>query len=66
MDKIELQNIKNVYNGKYIKMYEMEYLNLDGKSKTYEMASRYNILSENDILSNEASGVSLIIFNISC
>lgn len=63
MDKIELQNIKNVYNGKYIKMYEMEYLNLDGKSKTYEMASRYNILSENDILSNEASGVSLIIFN---
>ena len=47
--------------GKYLKNYELEYENKSGKSKKYEIVSRSEITSV-DELGKKVSGVSIVVF----
>lgn len=51
--------INKVADGKYLKKYELTYENKAGKTKTYEIASRKEIYTPED-LGNRISGVSVI------
>lgn len=53
---IQFQKIKD---GKYLKNYEITYLNKAGKEKKYEIVSRRELYSESD-LGGKPSGVSII------
>ena len=59
---MELQGIREVYHGKYLKQYELEYKNKSGCPKTYEIVSRQTV-SEPDQLGKTVSGVSIIALN---
>ena len=51
--------IEKVRDGKYLKNYELTYENKSGKEKKYEIISRKNLLSPED-LGKHSSGVSII------
>lgn len=56
---MKLINLRKVKDGKYLKNYELTYLNKAGKEKIFEIVSRRN-LSEPDDLGAKPSGVSIV------
>lgn len=52
-------NFEKVRDGKYLKNYELTYINKSGKEKKYEIVSRKELLSVEDI-GRQPSGVSII------
>lgn len=57
---MELIKLEKVKEGKYLKNYELTYLNKVGKEKKYEMVSRSEIKSPEDI-GKKSSGVSIAV-----
>lgn len=58
---MKLQHLKKVKDGKYLKNYELTYLNKKGKEKTYEIVSRHEIPDEK-ALGKQVSGVSIVAY----
>ena len=56
---MKLVRLKKVKDGKYLKNYELEYENRSGKIKGYEIVSRSEITSPNQ-LGEKSSGVSIV------
>ena len=56
---MKLINFEKVHNGKYLKSYELTYLNRQGKEKKYEMVSRRELSGPQD-LGAKPSGVSIV------
>ena len=56
---MELLRLTKVKDGKYLKNYELTYLNKKGKEKTYEIVSRRELSSPED-LGQAASGISIV------
>lgn len=56
---MELQGIKKVKDGRYLKNYELTYLNKVGKEKTYEIVSRKELKEASDLGLNP-SGLSIV------
>lgn len=56
---MNILNLKKVKDGKYIKNYELTYLNKAGHEKTYEIVSRKELKSIDD-LGKKTSGVSIV------
>ena len=56
---MEFLSINKVKDGKYLKNYELKYLNKAGKEKIYEIVSRKELNTISD-LGNKPSGVSII------
>lgn len=56
---MKLQAFRKVRDGKYLKNYELTYLNKHGKEKVYEIVSRNELTTPGEI-GLEASGVSII------
>ncbi len=52
-------NLEKVRDGKYLKNYELTYINKAGKEKKYEIVSRKNLETAEDI-GKQSSGVSII------
>lgn len=59
--RMKLLGIKKVKDGKYLKNYELTYLNKKGKEKIYEIVSRHEIPDEG-ALGNSVSGVSIVAY----
>lgn len=59
MKKLKLIEFKKVKDGRYLKNYELKYINKAGNEKTYEIVSRRE-LSGADDLGDKPSGVSII------
>lgn len=60
-ESMKLVKMEKVRNGKYLKNYELTYLNKAGKEKKYEMVSRHDLKSPEDI-GKQSSGVSIVAF----
>ena len=58
---MKLLNLKKVKDGKYLKNYELTYLNKKGKEKVYEIVSRHDIPDEKE-LGTHVSGVSIVAY----
>ena len=58
---MKLLNLKKVKDGKYLKNYELTYLNKKGKEKVYEIVSRHEIPDEK-ALGTHVSGVSIVAY----
>ncbi len=58
---MELKHLKKVHDGKYIKNYELSYINKAGREKTYEIVSRKELTAVED-LGKRVSGVSIIAY----
>lgn len=58
---MKLLQLKKVKDGKYLKNYELTYLNKKGKEKVYEIVSRHEIPDES-ALGNVVSGVSIVAY----
>ena len=58
---MKLLKLEKVHDGKYLKNYELTYLNKEGKEKKFEMVSRKEITSEEQ-LGARPSGVSIVAF----
>lgn len=56
---MKLLSFKKVRDGKYLKNYELTYLNKKGNEKVYEIVSRHEIEDEN-ALGKNISGVSIV------
>ena len=59
---MELIDFKKVRDGKYLKNYELTYLNKAGREKKYEIVSRNELYGPED-LGKKPSGVSIIAFH---
>lgn len=57
---MELIKFEKVKNGKYLKNYELTYLNKSGKQKQYEIVSHSELQNINEI-GNRVSGVSIVV-----
>ncbi len=58
---MKLESIQKVHDGKYLKKYELTYLNKAGREKTYEIVSRKEINGPED-LGHKVSGISIIAY----
>ena len=58
---MKLESIKKVHDGKYLKKYELTYLNKAGHEKKYEIVSRKEINSPEE-LGHKVSGISIVAF----
>ncbi len=58
---MEFLGMEKVKDGKYLKNYELTYLNKAGKEKKYEIVSRSEIASS-DALGKKVSGVSIVAY----
>lgn len=56
---MKFMNLKKVWSGRYIKHYELTYLNKAGKEKKYEMVSHKELDSFSDI-GRKISGISIV------
>ena len=56
---MELIGLEKVHDGKYLKNYELTYLNKAGREKKYEIVSRKELRSRED-LGRRVSGVSIV------
>lgn len=56
---MKLINFEKVHDGRYLKSYELTYLNRQGKEKKYEMVSRRELKGPQD-LGAKPSGVSIV------
>ncbi|MCH5269890.1 MAG: NUDIX hydrolase [Lachnospiraceae bacterium] len=52
-------NLKKVWNGRYLKLYELTYLNKAGREKYYEMVSHKELNDFSDI-GRKTSGISIV------
>ncbi|WWR14559.1 NUDIX hydrolase [Lachnospiraceae bacterium JLR.KK008] len=59
---MKLLKLEKIKDGKYLKNYEITYLNKAGKEKKYEMVSRRDIQKIEDI-GSRASGISIVAFH---
>lgn len=59
---MELIDFKKVRDGKYLKNYELTYLNKAGREKKYEIVSRNELYGPED-LGKKPSGVSIVAFH---
>lgn len=59
---MELIKMEKIKDGKYLKNYELTYLNKAGKEKVYEIISRKELQSPKD-LGKKASGVSIVAYH---
>lgn len=59
---MELIKMKKTKDGRYLKNYELTYLNKAGKEKVYEMVSRKELTCALDI-GKKASGVSIVAYH---
>ena len=59
---MKFTGIKKIKDGKYLKNYELSYINKAGKEKRYEMVSRHEIHSPEEI-GRAPSGVSIVAFH---
>ena len=57
---MKLINFEKVKDGKYLKNYELTYLNKVGKEKKYEMVS-HNEIHNCDEIGTKVSGVSIVV-----
>lgn len=57
---MDLLDLKKVKDGKYLKNYELTYLNKVGREKKYEIVSRKELKSKED-LGKGVSGVSIVV-----
>ena len=57
---MKLINLEKVKDGKYLKNYELTYLNKVGKEKKYEMVS-HNEIQSCDEIGSTVSGVSIVV-----
>lgn len=57
---MKLLDIEKVRDGKYLKSYELTYLNKAGKEKKYEIVSRSEI-QDKESLGNRLSGLSIVV-----
>ena len=60
-NNMKLLKLEKVHDGKYLKNYELTYLNKEGKEKKFEMVSRKEITSKEQ-LGARPSGVSIVAF----
>lgn len=58
---MKLEAIEKVHDGKYLKKYELTYLNKAGNEKKYEIVSRKEINGPDD-LGKKVSGISIIAY----
>lgn len=58
---MKLLKLEKVHDGKYLKNYELTYLNKEGKEKKYEMVSRKEIATKEE-LGMRPSGVSIVAY----
>ncbi|MCM1263264.1 MAG: NUDIX hydrolase [Butyrivibrio sp.] len=58
---MKLLHLKKVKDGKYLKNYELTYLNKKDREKVYEIVSRHDLADENE-LGNHVSGVSIVAY----
>lgn len=58
---MKLQKLMKVKDGKYLKNYELTYLNKKGNEKIYEIVSRKELKDESD-LGQQISGISIIAY----
>ena len=58
---MKLESIQKVHDGKYLKKYELTYLNKAGHEKKYEIVSRKEISGPED-LGHKVSGISIVAF----
>ena len=58
---MKLLRLEKVHDGKYLKNYELTYLNKVGKEKKYEMVSRKEITTKEQ-LGARPSGVSIVAY----
>lgn len=58
---MKLLHLKKVKDGKYLKNYELTYLNKKDKEKVYEIVSRHDIADVKE-LGNHVSGVSIVAY----
>lgn len=58
---IKAQEIRKIHEGKFLTYYEIDYLNLDGDVKTYEMVSKNRNLTLDDIGKVEQAVVLIIL-----
>ncbi len=56
---MEFLELKKIKDGKYLKNYELKYLNKAGKEKIYEIVSRRELTQTSD-LGSKPSGVSIV------
>lgn len=56
---MEFLGLEKIKDGKYLKNYELKYLNKEGKEKIYEIVSRRELCAVSDV-GNTPSGVSII------
>lgn len=59
---MKLLNMSKIKDGKYLKNYELTYLNKSGKEKIYEIVSRKNLENPTD-LGKKVSGVSIVAYH---
>ena len=59
---MKFTEIKKIKDGKYLKNYELTYINKAGREKKYEMVSRHEIHSQEEI-GKAPSGVSIVAFH---
>ena len=57
--RVKFLHLSKVYDGTYLKNYELTYYNKEGEEKKYEMVSRREIKDEKD-LGKHTSGVSIV------
>nr|MBQ8252738.1 NUDIX hydrolase [Lachnospiraceae bacterium] len=58
---MQLKDIQKIHDGKYLKQYELSYINKAGREKKYEIVSRKEISGPED-LGRRVSGVSIIAY----
>ena len=58
---MKLESIEKVHDGKYLKKYELTYLNKAGRKKKYEIVSRKELEGPQD-LGKRVSGISIIAY----
>lgn len=59
--EMKFLGMRKVRDGKYLKGYELEYLNKAGAEKTYEMVSFAELQNENE-LGQKVNGISIVAF----
>ncbi len=58
---MKLLRLQKVKDGKYLKNYELTYLNKKGKEKVYEIVSR-NDIPDTESIGKRVSGVSIVAY----
>lgn len=59
---MKLIHMEKVWNGRYLKNYQLTYLNKAGREKKYEMVSRNDLASPEDI-GKRTDGISIVAFH---